>query len=115
VVLGAEFDEIYKVSILSGGFIYINNSSSFPSLSKNTNYKFDTSHGTNYTYSLLFESLTLNSTEQALIDSNISYYGVPGKNGSFVILNITSQFPSQITLRLSTDPVATREIINITN
>jgi len=115
VVLGAEFDEIYKVSIISGGFIYIDNATRFPSLTKNRIYKFDTSHGTNYTYSLIFESLTLNSTEQALIDSNISYYGVPGKNGSFVILNVTSQFPSQITIRLSTNPVATREIINIKN
>jgi hypothetical protein len=32
-----------------------------------------------------------------------------------VILNVTSQFPSQITIRLSTNPVATREIINIKN
>jgi len=87
----------------------------FPTLRRNVIYKFDTSHASNYGYSLVFESLTLDAVEQALINSNTSYYGVPGKNGSFVILNTTSTFPDKITVRHSTDAVASRKTINITN
>lgn len=115
VVLGTNFDQIYKISVSGIGIIYANNLTNFPTLRRNIIYKFDTSHSSNYGYSLVFESLTLDTTEQALINSNTSYYGVPGKNGSFVILNVTSTFPDKITVRHSTDAVASRKTINITN
>jgi len=115
VVYGTDFNVIYKISMSSLGFIFINDLSTFPSLDRNVTYKFDTSHSSNYGYNLIFESETLDEAEQSIIDNNISYYGVPGKNGSFVILNVTSVFPSKITIRHSRTTITNRKSINIKN
>lgn len=112
VILGTNFDEIIKISVNTSGIIYADNGF-FRNLERNVIYKLDTSHASNYGYVLLLESYTSDVDEQAIINSNVTYYGVPGKNGSFVILNITSTFPNKITIRHTTDSVAARKTINI--